>query len=125
MLLTQENYNDVFPVQAYEAGRLKVNNQWFSHSVSLRFGAEPQAWPVEQIHNLTLAQLEPLLTLRPELILLGSGDKLVFPAPTLLAQITAQGIGIEIMDTKAACRTYNLLLAESRRVIAALFLSSF
>lgn len=73
----------------------------------------------------TLEQLEPehfafLLSLQPEMVLLGTGPMLRFPHPSLTKMLTAAGIGVEVMDTQAACRTYNILMAEGRRVAAAL-----
>jgi uncharacterized protein len=56
----------------------------------------------------------------PEIVLVGSGRAFAFPDPSLLAPLYAAGIGVEVMDTRAACRTYNLLLGEGRNVIAAL-----
>lgn len=122
MLLTQEKFNQGYPIQAYEAGKLKVAELWLDYSVSLAFGELAKPWPVTDIKELTLTALEPLLALQPELLLLGTGVKLIFPANNLMAEITARKIGVEIMDTAAACRTYNLLLGEQRRVIAALII---
>jgi len=73
----------------------------------------------------TLEQLKPehfafLLSLQPEMVLLGTGPMLRFPHPSLTKMLTAAGIGVEVMDTQAACRTYNILMAEGRRVAAAL-----
>jgi len=63
-----------------------------------------------------------LVSLEPEVILLGTGRRLVFPEPQVLATVHAATIGIEIMDTAAACRTYNILAGESRHVAAALII---
>ena len=69
--------------------------------------------------ELSSAHLDRLLATEPEIIVLGTGDRIRFPAPVLLAQCHAAGVGIEVMDTGAACRTYNILAAEGRKVCAA------
>ncbi len=58
--------------------------------------------------------------MRPEIVLLGCGARFRFPSPAVLAPLYGAGIGVEVMDTRAACRTYNILLSEGRRVVAAL-----
>jgi uncharacterized protein len=120
MLLTQEQFPDLLPVQAYEPGKLKINDQLYHHSVTLIFGQTPQAWPLQDIQHLTLAMLEPIIEQAPEVILIGTGATLIFPVHEILQEVMRHKIGIEVMDTGAACRTYNLLLAESRQVAAAL-----
>lgn len=78
-------------------------------------------WSPPPVAKLAVEHLKPLLDLAPDVILLGTGRRQVFPPATLTAAILHQGIGIEIMDTAAACRTYNILAAELRRVAAALY----
>jgi uncharacterized protein len=78
-------------------------------------------WPPQQLAELAAEHLKAIHTLKPELLLLGSGDKLRFPAPAQQAGLVGLGIGYEVMDTAAACRTYNLLVAEGRKVVALLF----
>jgi uncharacterized protein len=78
-------------------------------------------WPPQQLSELTAEHLQAIRELNPELLLLGSGAKMQFPAATQLAALVSLGIGYEVMDTAAACRTYNVLVAEGRKVVAALF----
>jgi uncharacterized protein len=75
---------------------------------------------VGSIEELAAPHIERLAALAPEIVLLGTGERHRFPPARVLAQIYAQGIGIEIMDTYAACRTFNILAGEGRRVLAAL-----
>jgi len=77
-------------------------------------------WDVSEFTKITPEALEGLKALGPEIILLGTGPAQRFPHPRLTAPLAAAGIGVEIMDLKAACRTYNILVAEERRVAAAL-----
>ena len=77
-------------------------------------------WPVSVIEDLQMAHLEILAEFEPEVVLLGTGASLVFPAQELMIPLLSQGIGVEVMDTAAACRTYNILMTEGRGVVAAL-----
>jgi uncharacterized protein len=79
-------------------------------------------WPA-RCEDLAAANFEFLLTLRPEIVLLGTGAGQIFPHPALARSLTAAQIGIETMDTPAACRTYNILVAEGRNVVAAVMLA--
>jgi uncharacterized protein len=77
-------------------------------------------WAPQSIDELLAEHLAAIAALQPEVILLGTGVRLVFPPAEVLAAVQVQGIGIEVMDTAAACRTYNILMAEGRRVAAGL-----
>ncbi len=77
-------------------------------------------WAPTHIDNLQAEHLNAILELQPELVLLGTGARLTFPAPQLLASLHRQRIGVEVMDTAAACRTYNILMGEGRFVVAGL-----
>jgi len=79
-------------------------------------------WPLEQIKQLATDHLQTILDLEPELVLLGTGQKQHFPDVKLLAHFYDQGIGIEIMDSAAACRTFNILAGESRKVVAGIII---
>lgn len=79
-------------------------------------------WPPQRVEALQADHLAALLPLQPELVLLGSGRHFRFPDAAALQALAAHGIGVEVMDTGAACRTYNVLAAEGRRVVAALIL---
>ena len=78
------------------------------------------AWPVDRFDALTAENFAALAALKPELVIFGSGARIRFAKPALLRPLIDAGIGVETMDTPAACRTYNVLLAEGRSVVAAL-----
>ncbi len=78
-------------------------------------------WPPQQMAELTTEHLQAVKELNPEVLLIGSGSNIRFPASEQLAALVKLGIGYEVMDTAAACRTFNLLVAEGREVTAALF----
>ena len=71
---------------------------------------------------MTEQDFAPILSMQPEIVLLGTGSRLCFPAAQLTAGILAAGVGLEVMDTAAPCRTFNILLSEQRSVVAALVL---
>jgi uncharacterized protein len=106
-------------VRSYEPGRLLVNSSVFETSVVLTVdNVEP--WPVRDIASLDAAHLTTLLSHSPDLIVLGTGPHQVFPPAPSLRPLAEAGIGIEIMTTQAAVRTYNVLISEGRRILAAL-----
>jgi uncharacterized protein len=79
-------------------------------------------WTAGGFDTLTEADFAALAELKPEVVLLGTGASLRFPHPRLTRALTDAGIGVEVMDTPAACRTFNILAAEGRRVVAAVIL---
>ena len=97
-----------------------VNGVEHRRSLIVPWQGSVTPWPVERFEDLGEHSFEALLALRPELVIFGSGARLRFPRPAWLAPLMARRIGVETMDTAAACRTYNVLLAEGRAVAAAL-----
>jgi uncharacterized protein len=79
-----------------------------------------QPWDAGTFAELEAAHFALIASLRPEVVLLGTGDRLRFPHPALTRALAEARIGIEVMDIQAACRTYNILMAEQRKVAAAL-----
>lgn len=82
-----------------------------------------EGWPVREITALSVADLQPLLDLQPEVIVLGSGAAQAFPPPQTMAACLARGIGIESMTNAAAARTFNVLAGEGRHFVAGFVLS--
>jgi uncharacterized protein len=108
-------------ITGYGPGYIAVNGE--RRTASLLVLADRLAeWDVRSHESLTVAVFERLAGLPVEILLLGTGDRLHFPHPSLTQPLRDAGIGVEVMDTGAACRTYNILLAEDRRVGAALLL---
>ena len=77
-------------------------------------------WPLQDISALCSERILELVNFDPEVVLLGTGQQLEFPSPELLAELYRRRIGVEVMDTAAACRTYNILMNEGRHVVAGL-----
>ncbi len=97
-----------------------VNGQTFRESVIVPWQGDVTRWSPTRFDDLTAGDFDALRAMNPELVIFGSGARLRFPPPQLLHTLMIQRIGVETMDTAAACRTYNVLLSEGRRVLAAL-----
>ena len=108
-------------IQSYEAGSFRIAGVRHAGSV-LVLPERTLAWPVSAPEEVTSGNLEPIRAADPaiDILVLGCGARFVLIPGELRAALKADGIVIEAMDTRAACRTYNLLLAEGRRVAAAL-----
>jgi uncharacterized protein len=103
----------------YGPGFVLVNGQ--RHESSLIVMPElVQSWEAASFASLEAGHFAALVSMRPEVVLLGTGDTLRFPHPALTRALAEARIGIEVMDLQAACRTYNILMAEERKVAAAL-----
>ena len=109
-------------IQAYDQGYIIVNEQRIRHSVIVTPERLITGWPPQRFAELQAVHLELLLELEPEIVLLGTGARQYFPHPRLTSPLLSRGVGVEVMDTPAACRTYNFLMAEGRRVAAALLI---
>jgi len=97
-----------------------VNGVEYRHSVLVPAQGGVVAWQANRFEALTEAHFEAVAALDPELVIFGSGPRIRFPHPSLTKALIGRRIGVETMDTAAACRTYNVLLAEGRGVVAAL-----
>ena len=104
----------------YGEGYVAVNGKRHSASLVVTGDRIVTDWPAASVESLTADHLAAIVELRPEIVLLGTGSKFTFPDQSLLAPLYKAGIGVEVMDTPAACRTYNILLGEGRNVLAAL-----
>lgn len=105
-----------------EAG-VTVNGTLYRASILL-LPEELREWDCVDAEALDAVALAPAVESAPEILLLGSGSRLRFPDAALTRSLARQGIGLEVMDTPAACRTFNILTAEERRVAAALIVES-
>ena len=97
-----------------------VNGVEHRRSVVVPWDGVVLPWSVDAFADLAEAHFSQLIELGPELVIFGSGERLRFGRPALMRALIDQRIGVETMDTAAACRTYNVLLAEGRSVVAAL-----
>lgn len=113
-------------VTAYEVDSVDINAQRYAYSVVLMPELKPQAWQISAFEQLQAEHFTPIIAHDPELIILGTGNKQHFVHPRiqsgLISTTTQRRIGLESMDNQAACRTYNILMAEGRKVALALIL---
>jgi len=120
--LLQESTGTLNTVTGYGAHHVDVNLERHASSLIVAPSAPITPWPVAAFDALTPDHFASLLAFSPEVVIFGSGARLRFPHPRLIAALLAQRIGVETMDTQAACRTYNILMAEGRSVLAALLI---
>jgi uncharacterized protein len=111
-------------VTGYGPGFIDINSVRYTKAVRLTPDQPPTEWNVTSFDALRAEDFSALLDDRPELVLLGTGTRQRFPHPRLSAPLAHAHVGFEVMDTQAACRTYNILVAEGRRVLAVLLLDS-
>jgi uncharacterized protein len=109
-------------VRSYAPGLIRIGEREFDRSVIVSATTLIEHWRPATVAELAAADFEPVVALRPAILLLGTGPRQVFPEAELLGALHAARIGVEVMDTGAACRTYNVLVSEGREVAAALIL---
>jgi uncharacterized protein len=113
---------DVTSVSGYGPDWIAVNGEKFKHSLVLALHSPPKDWGCASYADLTEQHFGQLADSGAELIVFGSGSRLRFPKPEWLRTLMARRIGVETMDTQAACRTFNILASENRNVVAVLLL---
>ena len=109
---------------AYGAGYVTVSGQRYECSIVVTPEQVLEDWQPAGFGGLNEEHFNYLLALKPEIVLLGTGAQQRFPHPRLYRGLTVAGIGVECMDTAAACRTYNILMGEDRKVVAGVLLTS-
>ncbi|MCE2879540.1 MAG: Mth938-like domain-containing protein [Comamonadaceae bacterium] len=122
----QPDRSDAPTILGYGPNWIGVGHQGVAekieHSLVLDSRGRKMDWQCSRFEALQEAHFDQLAGLQPELVVFGSGARLRFPPPVLLHRLMAQRIGLETMDTVAACRTYNILAGEGRHVVAALLI---
>lgn len=122
MKFALDNGDAAYRIQAYHAGRhIMVNHRNYPNNLLIT----PdwlQTWEVPDFEQLQAGHFEALLEFKPDCVLFGSGTKQRFPSSVIFADLYKAGIGVEVMDSGAACRTYTVLMSEGRRVGAAILL---
>jgi uncharacterized protein len=118
---TLESSSRINLVRAYSRAELRIGEQYVRSSCIVSADRLITDWPPARVEALTREHLEAIFALEPEVVLLGTGERQRFPAADVRAAFTARRVGLEVMDLGAACRTYNILVQEERRAVAALF----
>lgn len=116
--LTRPEEGNLFT--GYGADYVAIAGQRYQHAIVVAPGRPVERWEASDFDSLSAAHFAALAALEPELVLLGTGERLRWPSPALMQPLAAAAIGFEAMDTRAACRTYNILVAEGRQVLAAI-----
>ena len=109
-------------IRSYRAGEIQLADRVLDANVILSAAEIIEGWKPAPLAELSLADFEPALSLQPEIILCGTGQHQRFPDIHVLTEIMRMGIAIEVMETHAACRTFNVLIGEKRSVVAALLI---
>jgi uncharacterized protein len=126
MQISLDTGTGAYNIRSYSAmgtqSEIKINDRTLHHSLIVTPTQLIEPWRPNTLQALQASDLEVILALHPEIVLLGTGSQMQFPAPALLAIFLEKKIGIEFMDTGAACRTFNVLTSEGRNVAAALLI---
>lgn len=124
MLLSRELPDYAYALRSADGHQAKVNDRVLVHSFVLAPDKLVEDWPVPSVAALTPEHLDVALEQSPELVILGTGEKQVFPPAAVMAACLTRGIGIEVMNNASAARTFNVLAGENRRVVAAFILEN-
>ncbi|WP_223494774.1 Mth938-like domain-containing protein [Stenotrophomonas indicatrix] len=122
MQLNHELPDYAYSLRAADGRSARVNDRVLGNSFYLTPDQLVEQWPVTDVSALQVADLEPILALKPALILLGTGERQAFPPAVVMAACLSRGIGLEVMNNPAAARTFNILAGEGRKVAAAFIL---
>ena len=120
MKLQSDPHSGANTITGYGPGYVEINQTPYSHPVLLSSNGAIAEWPVESFEGLAATHFAQMVDLKPELILIGTGTRQRFPSPELLKPLISAKIGFEVMNSQAACRTYNILVGEGRQVVLAL-----
>lgn len=118
--LTLHDADDHHAITRYDASGITVGERHFEVGVVVHPEREAYGWSVEDVAGLTVEAVEQLLAGDPDVVILGTGARQVFPSGSVLRVFADRGVGCEVMDSGAACRTYNVLASEARDVVAAI-----
>lgn len=124
MQLNLEHPDYEFFLRSAGGSSALVNARRLTRSFVIAPDALVEDWPVRDAATLGLAEIEAILDLSPELVILGTGARQVFPSPEVMAAFLSRGIGLESMANDSAARTYHVLAGEGRRVVAAFIMEA-
>lgn len=118
--LDQNNAN--YQIRGYQPGLMQINEQMLTHSLIVTPSQLIENWAPQTIDALTAEHLKIIMELKPDILLIGTGSKHVLLKTDIYGELVNQGIGVEVMSTSAACRTFNALASEDRNVAATLII---
>ena len=123
MPLAEDIITNRHRITAYDVDTISVNDDIYRQSLVLTADSILCPWPVSTLQHLNPENLVPIFESKPTVVLLGTGAQQLFPGAQIYALFGQQGIGLEVMDNGALCRTFNILVAEDRDVTAAIILT--
>ncbi|MBX3709825.1 MAG: Mth938-like domain-containing protein [Gammaproteobacteria bacterium] len=112
-----------FQIRSYQPGYIQVNEKIFTRSILIAPDKLIEDWQPQAIDELKAESLTPIISFKPDILLLGTGSTLVLIPVEVYGELINLGIGVEVMSTSAACRTFNVLSSENRKIMAALIVS--
>ncbi len=124
MPLAEDIVTSRYRITAYSDETVTVNEQVYRQSLLLSADRLTCPWPVQSLEQIDSDSLQPILDQHPAVVLLGTGARQRFPDARIFGHFGERGIGLEVMDNGALCRTFNILVAEDRAVVAAIILAS-
>ncbi len=124
MPLAEDIVSSRYRITAYSNDTVTINEVIYRNSLVLSASEIHSPWTVSSLDQIDVDSLAPVTRLNPEVVLLGTGEKQCFPDAKIFALFGQQGVGLEVMDNGALCRTFNILVAEDRVVVAAILLGS-
>ena len=124
MKLQSDPHSGAKTITGYGDAYIEINKIPYSHALLLSSNGEILEWDVKSFEELSSSDFAQMASLKPELIIIGTGKRQRFPRPELLKTLIEAKLGFEIMDSQAACRTYNILVGEGRQVLLALIVES-
>jgi uncharacterized protein len=122
MKLHSDSTQQYQTVTGYDASGVEINAQRFDYSLIVMPETPPRPWTVARFEDLEAAHFEQIALDSPDVVILGTGERQRFVHPRLIAALSSRHIGVESMDSQAACRTYNVLMGEGRKVTLALII---
>ncbi len=122
MKFTEHRDANIYTVRNYQPGEVKVNDLIFHDSFYITQKTYQKDWSCHAIEELNAALMDQLLSEKPEVIILGTGETQQFPNPQWFAYCSSKDVGLEVMANDAACRTYDVLTTEDRDVVLALIM---
>lgn len=123
MILNEDSGISDYHIKAYQPGAITINTSAYTNSLIVSAHTLIPHWAPRSLDELQDEHFRPILNLNPQIVLLGTGVTFKMPRTKQIAPLYKQKLGVECMDTGAACRTYTALIAEGRNVVAALLIS--
>ncbi len=123
MKMHLEQPDNVYRILSYSDTHIQINEAHYHRSLVVMPDWLLDEWSAASVEALSAKALAPVIAQEPEILLLGTGPRQHFPDRALIRELLQKGAGVEIMDTPSACRTYNILMSEGRRVAAALIMA--